>query len=215
MSTPAARSRKTCRAWRCAATSASATAPTGAKTWGLELSSRVQFAARWGLKAGYTWTQSEVIENGVKNGQLANTAKHIAHAQLDWTASDQLRVWLRGEYRGKSPRFSGDPANLTGNNAAIYQAVGDLKAYELFHLGGSYQLNKRVTFNANIFNLFDKDFRQFQQVPLNGTPTWVSEYFQGGSSVSGTTTPGRTFWISANVTFLVSLHKTGENPRFH
>ncbi|WP_326536774.1 TonB-dependent receptor domain-containing protein [Pseudorhodoferax sp.] len=172
-----------------------------AKTWGLELSSRVQFAARWGLKAGYTWTKSEVIEGGVKNGQLANTAKHIAHAQLDWTASDQLRVWLRGEYRGKSPRFSGDPARLTGNNAAIYQAVGDLKAYELFHLGGSYQLNKSVTFNANIFNLFDKDFRKYQQVPLNGTPTWVSEYFQGGSSVSGTTMPGRTFWISANVTF--------------
>jgi outer membrane receptor for ferrienterochelin and colicins len=172
-----------------------------AKTWGLELSSRVQFAARWGLKAGYTWTQSEVIEGGVKNGQPANTAKHIAHAQLDWTASDQLRVWLRGEYRGKSPRFSGDPARLTGNNAAIYQAVGDLKAYELFHLGGSYQLNKNVRFNANIFNLFDKDFRKYQQVPLNGTPTWVSEYFQGGSSVSGTTMPGRTFWISANVTF--------------
>jgi outer membrane receptor for ferrienterochelin and colicins len=172
-----------------------------AKTWGLELSSRVQFAARWGLKAGYTWTKSEVIEGGVKNGQLANTAKHIAHAQLDWTASDQLRVWLRGEYRGKSPRFSGDPANLTGNNAAIYQAVGDLKAYELFHLGGSYQLNKNVRFNANIFNLFDKDFRKYQQVALNSTPTWVSEYFQGGSSVSGTTMPGRTFWISANVTF--------------
>ncbi|KQP37149.1 TonB-dependent receptor domain-containing protein [Pseudorhodoferax sp. Leaf274] len=172
-----------------------------AKTWGLELSSRVQFAARWGLKAGYTWTKSEVIEGGVKNGQLANTARHIAHAQLDWTASDQLRVWLRGEYRGKSPRFSGDPARLTGNNAAIYQAVGDLKAYELFHLGGTYQLNKSVSFNANIFNLFDKDFRKYQQVPLNGTPTWVSEYFQGGSSVSGTTMPGRTFWISANVTF--------------
>lgn len=172
-----------------------------AKTWGLELSSRVQLTDRWGLKAGYTWTKSEVIEGGVKNGQLANTAKHIAHAQLDWAATDQARLWLRGEYRGKSPRFSGDPANLTGNNAAIYQAVGDLKAYALFHLGGSYQWRKNVTFNANIFNLFDKDFRKFSQVSLNGTPTWVSSYFQGGSSVSGTTTPGRTFWVSANLSF--------------
>lgn len=172
-----------------------------AKTWGVELTTRAQLAAQWGLRLGYTWTDSEVIENGVQNGQLANTAKHIASAQLDWTASDKLRLWLRGEYRGKSPRFSGDPANLTGNNAAIYQAVGDLKAYELFHLGGSYQVNKSVTLNANIFNLFDKDFRKYQVVPLNGTPTWVSEYFQGGASVSGTTTPGRTFWISANVTF--------------
>ena len=172
-----------------------------AKTWGLELSSRAQIAKQWGLRVGYTWTKSEVIEGGVKNGQLANTAKHIASAQLDWTANDKLRLWLRGEYRGKSPRFSGAPANLTGNNLATYQAVGDLKAYELFHLGGAYQVSKNVTLNANIFNLFDKDLRKYQQVSLGGTPTWVSEYFQGGASVSGTTLPGRTFWISANVLF--------------
>ena len=172
-----------------------------ATTWGLELSTRAQLAKQWGLRLGYTLTKSEVIENGVKNGQLANTAKHIASAQLDWTANDKLRMWVRGEYRGKSPRFTGAPENLTGNNQAIYQAVGDLKAYELFHLGGSYQVNKSLTLNANIFNLFDKDLRKYQQVALGNTPTWVSEYFQGGASVSGTTQPGRTFWISANVLF--------------
>ncbi len=172
-----------------------------ATTWGLELSTRAQLARQWGLRLGYTLTQSEVIENGTKNGQLANTAKHIASAQLDWAANDKLRMWVRGEYRGKSPRFTGAPENLTGNNQAIYQAVGDLKAYELFHLGGSYQVNKSVTINANIFNLFDKDLRKYQQVALGNTPTWVSEYFQGGASVAGTTLPGRTFWISANVTF--------------
>ena len=172
-----------------------------ATTWGLELSTRAQLAQQWGLRLGYTLTKSEVIENGVKNGQLANTAKHIASAQLDWTANDKLRMWVRGEYRGKSPRFTGAPENLTGNNQAIYQAVGDLKAYELFHLGGSYQVNKSLTLNANIFNLFDKDLRKYQQVALGNTPTWVSEYFQGGASVAGTTLPGRTFWISANVLF--------------
>ena len=172
-----------------------------ATTWGLELSTRAQLARQWGLRLGYTLTHSEVVENGTKNGQLANTAKHIASAQLDWAANDKLRMWVRGEYRGKSPRFTGAPENLTGNNQAIYQAVGDLKAYELFHLGGSYQVNKSVTINANIFNLFDKDLRKYQQVALGNTPTWVSEYFQGGASVAGTTLPGRTFWISANVTF--------------
>ena len=172
-----------------------------ATTYGLELSSRVQIAKDWGLKLGYTWTGSEVIENGVKNGQLANTARHVANAQLSWDPSDKWSLWLRGEYRGKSPRFSGDPARLTGNNLAIYQAVGDIKAHALFHLGGAYKLSKNVTLNANIYNLFDKDFREYRLVNLNGTPTWVNGYFQGGASVSGTTLPGRTFWLSANITF--------------
>ncbi|RYF73002.1 MAG: TonB-dependent receptor, partial [Comamonadaceae bacterium] len=172
-----------------------------AKTYGLELSSRYQVNAAWGLRGGYTHTRSEVVEAGKANGQLANTPRHAAHAQVDWTPSDRSRLWLRGEYRGKSPRFSGDVSNLTGNNLAIYNAVGDIKAHALFHVGGSYQLSKNVSLQANIYNLFDKDFREFKQVNLDGTPTWVNAYFQGGASVSGTTLPGRTFWISANITF--------------
>jgi len=172
-----------------------------AKTWGMELSSRVQLNPQWGVKVGYTWTKSEVIEGGVKNGQLANTAKHIANLQLDWKPTDKWNLWLRGEYRGDSPRFSGDPGRLTGNNLAIYRAVGDLKGYSLFHLGGAYQVSKNVSLNANIFNLFNKDFRKYQQVDVNGTPTWVNQYFQGGQSVSGTTLPGRTLWLTANIQF--------------
>lgn len=76
-----------------------------------------------------------------------------------------------------------------------------LKSYQLFHLGGRYQATKHVSLSANIFNLFNKDFRKFQQVNLNGRPTWISEYYQSGSSVAGTTLPGRTLWLSANVTF--------------
>ncbi|MNG30180.1 Vitamin B12 transporter BtuB [compost metagenome] len=79
--------------------------------------------------------------------------------------------------------------------------MGDIKAYHLFHLGGSYQVSKNVRLNANINNLFNKDFRKFQQVNLAGTSAWVNEYFQGGASVAGTTPAGRTIWLSANVTF--------------
>ncbi|RGE46001.1 TonB-dependent receptor [Comamonas testosteroni] len=172
-----------------------------AKTWGLELSSRAQLAKDWAIKGGYTWTNSEVIEGGVKNGQLANTAKHIANVQLDWTPTSQWRLWARGEYRSKSPRFSGSYDNLSAANKAVFDAVGDIKGYALFHLGGSYQVNKNLSINASIFNLFDKDFRKYSQVSVNGTPTWVNSYFQGGSSVSGVTQAGRTFWVTANMKF--------------
>jgi outer membrane receptor for ferrienterochelin and colicins len=173
-----------------------------ARTWGLELSTRLKLSPQWSVRAGYTWTNSEVIENGVKNGQLANTAKHLLNAQLDYDLNDQWRFWFRGEYRGKSPRFTGDPAQLTGNNRIIYDTIGDINAYALFHLGGSYKVSKALTFNANIYNLFDKDFRTaYREAPTTPTPTWVNQYFQGGSSVAGTTPVGRTLWITGIVTF--------------
>lgn len=172
-----------------------------AKTWGLELSSRVQLNTQWGMRAGYTWTNSEVVEAGIKNGQLANTAEHMASLQVDWKPADRWSLWLRGEYRGDSPRFTGAPERLTGNNLAIYNAVGDIQGYSLFHIGGTYKVSKTLSLSANIFNLLNKDFRKFQQVDVGGTPTWVNRYFQGGQSVSGTTLPGRTLWLTANVKF--------------
>ncbi|MEG0151542.1 MAG: TonB-dependent receptor, partial [Comamonas sp.] len=96
-----------------------------AKTWGLELSTRAQLAREWSMRLGYTWTNSEVLEGGVKTGQLALTAKHIATAQVDWNPGAQWRLWLRGEYRGKSPRFNALPETLSAANLAIYNAVGD------------------------------------------------------------------------------------------
>ncbi len=182
-------------------TGAYATNVDQAKTWGLELTTRAQITPKLGVRVGYTWTNSEVIEGGQKNGQLANTAKHIANAQIDWNPSDAWRFWLRGEYRGKSPRFTGDPARFTGATLATYNAVGDIQAYSLFHLGGSYKVSKNVTINANIFNLLNKDFRKYKQVDVAGVPTWVNEYFQGGSSVAGTTPVGRTLWITGIVNF--------------
>ena len=71
----------------------------------------------------------------------------------------------------------------------------------MLHLGGSYELSKSVTLGANIYNLLDKDFRKFRQVNVNGTPTQINEYFQGGASIAGTTPPGRTLWLTANVKF--------------
>ena len=173
-----------------------------AKTWGAELSSRLPLAEDWSLQLSYTWTDSEVIEGGEKNGKLGNTPRHIANASLRWTATERLNLWLRGEYRGEARRFTGDYADLAGNELLVYEAVGDLKAYSLFHLGGAYKASERVTLNANIFNLFDREFRKFQVYEdTNGNPAWASEYFQGGRSITGATLPGRTFWLSVNIDF--------------
>lgn len=71
--------------------------------------------------------------------------------------------------------------------SAALKSLGDLTACQ------EQGLNER--------DLFDKDFRKYQQVSVNGKPTWVNSYFQGGSSVSGVTQAGRTFWVTANMKF--------------
>jgi outer membrane receptor for ferrienterochelin and colicins len=173
-----------------------------AKTWGLELSSKVQLNKDWSVRAGYTWTHSEVIEGGVKTGQLAQTAKHIANAQLDWTPEAKWRLWMRGELRGKSPRYSGLRSAQNALNQAVWDNTGNsTKGYGLLHIGGSYELSKAVTLSANIFNLLDKDFRKYTAFQNGATTSLVSDYFHTGTSVSGTAPAGRTVWITANVKF--------------
>ena len=174
-----------------------------AKTWGMEFNGRMPLAERWLLSMNYTWTDSELIQDGEKVGKLSDTARHMANTQLRWNASDRLSLWLRGEYRGKSRRFNNDPEHLTGNSLREYQVTGEyIKDYTLFHLGGSYKYAKGVTLSANIFNLFDKDFRATRVYRNTSNLNVVTgDYFSSSQSTKGTVPNGRTFWMSANFDF--------------
>ena len=172
------------------------------KTWGVELSNRTQLAKGLSLNLSYTWTDSEAIVDGVKSGKLSDTAEHLASAQLRYDLNERWNLWLRGEYRGESRRFDGDPASLRGDNLREYQALGDLKGFALFHLGASYKLSKNVTLGATVYNLFDKDFTQFTAW-TNGAGETVlgSPYSKTTSGTKGSALSGRTFWLTANVNF--------------
>ncbi|HAJ13685.1 MAG TPA: TonB-dependent receptor [Comamonadaceae bacterium] len=172
------------------------------KTWGLELSNRTRLTDALSLNVSYTWSDSEAVVNGAKSGKLSDTAEHMASAQLRYDVSERWNLWLRGDYRGKSRRFDGDPAQLTGDNLREYQALGDLKGFALFHLGASYKLSKNVTLGATVYNLFDKDFTQFTAW-TNGAGETVlgSPYSKTTSGTKGSALSGRTFWLTANVNF--------------
>ncbi len=173
-----------------------------AKTWGLELSTRIPLATGWDLSLNYTWTDSEVVEAGARNGKLSDTAKHMANAQLRWQASEKTHLWLRAEYRGQSRRFDGDPKNFTGNTLLEHETLGALKAYTLLSLGGSHRVSDALTLNASIFNLLDKDFRDFKRwTNTAGEEVWGSAYFKSTAATKGMTPAGRTYWISANMSF--------------
>lgn len=172
------------------------------KTWGLELSNRTELAKGLSLNLSYTWTDSEAVIDGVKSGKLSDTAEHMAAAQVRYDLSERWNLWLRGEYRGESRRFDGDPASLSGDNLREYQALGDLKGFTLFSLGTSYRITRNVTLGASIYNLFDKDFTRFTAWTNSaGETVFGSPYSKTTSATKGTALGGRTFWLTANVNF--------------
>lgn len=173
-----------------------------AKTWGAELTAKIDLPANFSFAMNYTWTDSEVKEKGEKNGKLGNIPEHLANATLRWSPIEPASFWLKGSYRGEARRFTGDPAKLTGNDKLAYEAAGDIKSYVLFDLGAAYKVNKQVTLNATIANLLDKDFAKFKTYQDTANQTaYTGEYFHTGRSVTGGVITGRTYWLSANITF--------------
>ena len=173
-----------------------------AETQGLELAGGWQFAPAWKLSMNYTYTDSEQ-KSGINQGApLTNTPEHMAHARLSWTTSERLTLWFKGEYRGERARFTDRYENLTAANQALQDQVGDLKAYEVFHLGGSYKASENLTLNATLYNAFDKDFTKGKTYTTNnGATGWASSYIQAAQSTSGTLEEGRRLWLSANLRF--------------
>ena len=173
-----------------------------AQTKGLELAGRWEFVPSWTLAMNYTYTDSEQKSGDNKGAPLTNTPEHMAHARLSWLANERLTLWFKGEYRGERARFTDRYENLTAANRAVQDQVGDLKAYQVFHLGGSYRATDNLTLNATLYNAFDKDFAKGKLYTTNtGTTAWASEYIQTAQSTTGTLEEGRRLWLSANITF--------------
>ena len=152
-----------------------------AETRGVEVSARWRFADDWSLQGNYTLTDSEQKSGASAGMPLTDTPEHMLNANLRWNPTDRTSLWLRGEYRSERYRGAG-PA---------FDAWGDYKAYELFHLGGSYDVSDRITLNAAVYNLLDEDFVSL--LPF-GTPVqYTSEYANNQEP--------RRLWLSVTSTF--------------
>ncbi|MNJ59986.1 hypothetical protein D3C77_556940 [compost metagenome] len=59
-----------------------------------------------------------------------------------------------------------------------------------------------MTFNASIYNLFDKDFLDGETYTTDtGAVGWASYYTQSAAATTGTLEEGRRLWLSATVDF--------------
>lgn len=161
---------------------------------GLELGTSLEFARVWRVAANYTYTNSEQ-KSGVNIGRpLENTPKHAANVKLDWRFSEQLNLWAQAEY--KSKRYRGEDSGRFTNTKAL---LGDYKPYALLNLGGTYKVNKALSFNMALNNVFNKNFVDYRPVTTtSGTPpapvaSFANQYIS--------TMEPRRLWIAANYTF--------------
>ncbi len=161
-----------------------------AVTRGFEASIHTRFAQHWSLTANYTFTESEQKSGAEKGRPLYDTPRHMANARLRWAASSQLNLWLGGEYRDERHR---SPDTATSTAKATW---GDYRAYALFHLGGGYQLTPRLTLNATIYNLLDKNFVEYRPYVSN-TATGAISY----TNLYNNNQEPRRLWLSATYVF--------------
>ncbi len=152
-----------------------------AVTRGVEATARWQITDGWGVSGNYTYTDSEQKSGAQAGLPLTSTPEHRLNASLNWQATDRLSAWLRGEY--SSERYRGE--------GAARDALGDYRAYTLFHLGGSYAVNDRVTLNAVVYNLLDEDFVSL--LPYGTPVVYGAEYANNQEP--------RRLWLSARVDF--------------
>lgn len=173
-----------------------------AQSHGAELAARWQLNPAWTISARYTYTDTEQNSGIDKGAPLTSQAKHMAHASLDWTASERLRFWLLAEHYGKRERFTNLYANLSPDEQAIIDAIGPLKAYSQFHLGAAFQLTPALGLNAVVYNLSDKNFLTGRSYLTSaGNPAWGAYYTQTAAATTGTAPEGRRLWLSLNLNF--------------
>ena len=152
-----------------------------AVTKGVEATARFRFDDAWTLQGNYTFTDSEQKSGAAAGQPLTDTPEHMLNANLRWNATDRMNLWLRGEYRSSRYRGVGDAQT----------ALGDYKAYSLFHLGGAYRIDDNLTVNAVVYNLFDKDFVSL--LPY-GTPVAYAPEFANNQEP-------RRLWVSVTAAF--------------
>ena len=160
-----------------------------AEILGLEVAAKYFLLDNLSIKGNWTYMDSQIESDDLStNGKpLSSSPKHMYSATLDYQMTSKLNAYL--QYSGEKDRF-----NTRYKTGSEYKDLY-YKDYSIWNLGASYKVNKNLTFNGRINNLFDKDFMEYKAVAKGSgrTPYYYEQY----SNI----TPNRNIWLSANYTF--------------
>ncbi len=136
-----------------------------ARIAGIELNGRWAVTPAVALKANYSYTDSEQQSGAGRGAPLTLTPEQKAHVGVDWTPSPRLRLWAAANYYGKE----------YGTTVGAAPAPG----YTTADLGGSFELNPSLAFNAALYNLNDKRLDEATYGTVNyGRRLWVSASYR-------------------------------------
>lgn len=111
-----------------------------ANVYGLELNGDWQITPTLKANANYTWTRSEQNSGLQKGYALNDFPKHMENVSLNWSATSDLVLWTKANYRSDSPN--------TGKSTAT-------ESYIMVDLGARYHITSTTQLMAGIYNLFD------------------------------------------------------------
>lgn len=116
---------------------------------------------------------------------LSVVPEYTVNTMLDWQVTEALALSLTGTYYGKQ-----EPRKFNPTRDVSVTAQNEMKTLDPYHvwgIGGTYALNKNLSFGAGINNLFDK--RVYREGA--GTSAGASTYNE----------PGRAFYASVTTSF--------------
>ncbi|MEP9400409.1 TonB-dependent receptor domain-containing protein [Sphingomonas silueang] len=154
-----------------------------ARTRGIEAAGRLALAKGVSLVTNYTYTETEQLSGAERGRPLVGIPRHMVNGNLRWTLSERANLWGRAEVRSSRYR---------GNNDQ-QRALGDFRAYELFHIGGSYQVTSAFRLSAAVYNILDTDYAIYEPYRSGANTVFTPAY--------AINQEGRRLWLSANVDF--------------
>lgn len=132
---------------------------------GIELTTDYQILDNLKYRQSYTYTDSEQKSGIYKGYGLNNISKHMFNAGLDWNATSKLLLWTQLNYRGETIGSNSEESVYEyRNNNTERRSVKTGKiltnktpSYTFVDLGGVYKYDKKLSFNAGVYNIANKD----------------------------------------------------------
>ncbi|XWJ88901.1 ligand-gated channel protein [Phytobacter ursingii] len=97
------------------------------------------------LTANYTFTESEQKSGQFSGKPLNKMPKHMVNTTLDWQATQDVGLWGRLNFRGKTSEYLSRTAMSQGT-----------PSYSQVDVGLRYNANKNLLLAAGVYNVLDK-----------------------------------------------------------
>ena len=95
--------------------------------------------------ANYTYTESEQKSGQFSGQPLNKMPKHMFNTTLDWQATQDVGLWSRLNFRGKTSEYLSRTSMSQGT-----------PSYTQVDVGLRYNANKNLLVSAGVYNVFDK-----------------------------------------------------------